>query len=286
MNNAIKLTDVSKSFGDFKIENFNMEIPKGAIVGFIGENGAGKTTIIRLILDIINRDGGEIEIFGKDNIDFGSEVKQDIGVILDQSFFYEGMTSEDVEKVLKQIYVNWDSLKFDKMLTKFGIDRKKEIKALSKGMRMKLNIATALSHNPKLLILDEPMDGLDPVARNEVEDIFLEFIMNPDNTIFISSHITSDLEKFADYIGLLHKGKLVIYQSKDELLEEYGLLKCGLEDIGKIDKADIKGMRKSSFGYEIMVDKKEETARKYPNFVIDKMNVEEIMFFYERGENV
>lgn len=281
----MNITNLSKQYDGFALKHINMSIPKGTIMGFVGENGAGKTTTIKLILNMIKRNSGSITVFGKDNIKQEGLVKEDIGVVLDEGFFYESFTPKDINLVMKKIVKNWDSALFMKYMKQFELPYQKAVKTYSKGMKMKLYIATALAHRPKLLILDEPTSGLDPVVRSEILDIFMEFIQDEEHSILFSTHITSDLDKIADYITLIHQGEIIFSKAKDSLFEEYGILKCGLQDFSSIHAKDYISYRKNKFGYEILVENKKEIQKKYPNFTIDTTNIEEIMLFYVRRDS-
>jgi ABC-2 type transport system ATP-binding protein len=281
MNNAFKITNLSKSYKDFKIDNINLELPKGSIMGFIGENGAGKSTTIKLILDLIHRDSGSITVLGKDNKKELTLIKENIGVVMDECFFPENINAKDINLIMKNVFKTWDENKFNKYLSNFSLPEKKIIKDYSRGMKMKLSIAVALSHDSKLLILDEATSGLDPIIRDEILDVFLEFIQNEEHSIFVSSHIISDLEKICDYITFIHKGKIIFSESKDSLLESYGLLKCSFDEFKTIDKSIVRGSRKNSFGIEALVLKNRLKGK----YIIDKASIEDIMLFYVK-ENV
>ncbi|MDX9917755.1 MAG: ABC transporter ATP-binding protein [Gudongella sp.] len=284
MDDILKIENLSKSYDDFTLKNINFTIPQGAIMGLVGENGAGKTTTIKLILNLIKRDAGRIEIFGLDNVENEMEVKERIGVVLDESNFYIDLNPNDISKVMGNIYKNWDNNIFFSYLKQFNLPKNKTIRDLSKGMKMKLSIAIALSHQPDLLILDEPTSGLDPIVRNEILDIFLDFIQDEEKSILFSTHITSDLDKIADYISFIHGGELVLTENKDELINDYGIIKCGKEDFNKIDKDHMIGYRKNQFGYEILISNKENAQIKYKGLALDSVNLEDIMLFYIRGE--
>ena len=223
MENSVEVKNLVKEYDKFKLGEINFEIPSGSIVGLIGENGAGKTTLIKSILNIINTNNGSINIFNKDNKQYEKVVKEDIGVVLDNMFFPENLKIKDINSIMKGIFKNWNSETFNKYLLEFKLDEKLIIKKLSKGMRKKLEIATAISHEPKLLILDEPTSGLDPVVRSEVLDIFMDFIQDEEHSILLSTHITSDLEHIADKIIFINDGKIVLDKSRDELLDNYGI---------------------------------------------------------------
>lgn len=276
MESAFKITNLSKNYKDFKLDSVNIELPKGCIMGFIGENGSGKSTTIKLILDLIHRDSGNITVLGKDNKKELNLVKENIGVVMDECFFPENITARDINLIMKNIYKTWNEKKFSNLLNNFTLPEKKIIKEYSRGMKMKLSIAVALSHDSKLLILDEATSGLDPIIRDEILDVFLEFIQDEEHSIFVSSHIISDLEKICDYITFIHKGKIIFSESKDSLLENYGILKCSSDELKNIDKSAIKGSRKNSFGVEALVLKNRLKGK----YIIDKASIEDIMLFY------
>ncbi|NLM11900.1 MAG: ABC transporter ATP-binding protein [Clostridiaceae bacterium] len=276
MSEALKLVNVSKHYKDFSLKQVNLSLPTGCIMGFIGENGAGKTTTIKLILDLIKRDEGSISVLGKDNLTGLKSMKENIGVVMEDCFFPENLTAENVSRILRGIYSTWNEDRFNFYLGQFSISAKKPIKDYSKGMKMKLSIAAALSHDSKLLILDEPTNGLDPVIRDEILDVFLEFIQDESHSIFISSHIISDLEKVCDYISFIHKGSIVFSESKDELLDSYGILKCSEKDLHSIDSKVVIGYRKNHFGVEALVLKNMIRG----NFLVERTSIEEIMLFY------
>lgn len=281
MESAFKITNLSKGYKDFKLDNVNIELPKGCIMGFIGENGAGKSTTIKLILDLIHRDSGSITVLGKDNKKELNLVKENIGVVMDECFFPENIAAKDINLIMKNIYKTWDEKKFNNLLNDFSLPEKKIIKDYSRGMKMKLSIAVALSHDSKLLILDEATSGLDPIIRDEILDVFLDFIQDEEHSIFVSSHIISDLEKICDYITFIHKGKIVFSEAKDILLESYGVLKCSADSFKNIDKSIIKGFRENSFGIEALVLKNKLKG----NYAIDKASIEDIMLFYIKENN-
>lgn len=283
MENILSIENLLKEYDGFTLNNVSLQLPKGCIMGLVGENGAGKTTIIKLILNLVKKNGGSVQVFGLDNIDNDLKIKNRIGVVLDESNFHDVLRPTDISIIMKNIYSNWDKNLFLKYLDKFKLPKNKKVKEYSKGMKMKLSIAVALSHNPQLLILDEPTGGLDPVVRSEILDIFLDFIQDEEKSILFSTHITSDLDKIADYITFIHNGSVVLSETKEELIENYGIIKCGNDDFNKINKQDIIGHRKNQFGYEILVNNKEKNRYKYKDFVMDNSNLEDIMLFYIRG---
>ena len=284
MENILEIKNLSKKYNGFELRNVNIELPKGIIMGFIGENGAGKTTTIKSILNIINRDSGEIKIFGLDNKENERKIKEDIGVVLDDSFLSEYLNPADINKIMKNIYKNWDEKLYFKYIEDFKLPKEKISKEYSSGMKMKLKIAVALAHHPKLLILDEPTSGLDPVARNEILDIFQEFIQDEEHGIFVSSHITSDLEHIADYITFINNGEIIFTKTRDELLENYGIVKCSEEQFKKIDKKDYIKYKKNRYEYDVLIEDKYEFKKKYDISVIDKPSLEDIMLIYIKGE--
>ena len=254
--NALEINGLRKSYKDFELENVSFSLPSGCILGLIGENGAGKSTIIKLILNMINRDGGSITVLGKDNKENFELVKEDIGVVLDDIGFPECITAQQINNIMRYTYKNWDEKLYYEYIRRFDIPEKKQFKEYSRGTKMKLGIAVALSHDPKLLILDEATNGLDPVVRDEITDIFSEFTRDESHTILISSHIVSDLEKICDYIAFLHKGKLMLCEEKDRLLEEYVLVQCSEDDFTRMRKEGVKGVKKSVYNVEAVVERR------------------------------
>lgn len=284
MENILEIKNLSKKYDGFELKNINIELPKGMIMGFIGENGAGKTTTIKTILNVINRDSGEIKIFGLDNKESERKIKEDIGVVLDDSFLSEYLNPSDINKIMKNIYKNWDEKLYFKYIEDFKLPKEKMSKEYSSGMKMKLKIAVALAHHPKLLILDEPTSGLDPVARNEILDIFQEFIQDEEHGVFVSSHITSDLEHIADYITFINNGEIIFTKTRDDLLENYGIVKCSEEQFKKIDKNDYIKYKKNKYEYDVLIENKYEFKKNYDISVIDKPSLEDIMLIYIKGE--
>ena len=284
MNDSLEVKNLCKKYNEFELKNINLKLPKGMIMGLIGENGAGKTTTIKAILNLINTDNGEIKIFGLNIKENEKKIKEDIGVVLDDSFLSEYLNPTDINKIMKKIYQNWDEKLYFKYLEDFKLPKNKISKEFSSGMKMKLKIAVALSHHPKLLILDEPTSGLDPVARSEILDIFQDFIQNEENSIFVSSHITSDLEHIADYITFINEGKIVLSKTRDELLEMYGIVKCSKSEFEKIDKNDYVKFKINRYEYDVLVEDKSKFKRKYDFKIIDKPTLDDIMLIYIKGE--
>ena len=283
MENILEIKNLCKKYDNFELKNVSFTLPKGMIMGFIGENGAGKTTTIKAILDIIQNYKGNIKIFGLDNRKDEAKIKEDIGIVLDDMFFPEILTANDINSILKDTYKNWDSKLYYKYLKDFGLPNNKPIKTLSKGMRKKLEIATALSHHPKLLILDEPTSGLDPIARNEVIDIFQDFIQNEECSILLSSHITTDLEHIADYITFINKGEILLSKTCNELLEKYGIVKCTEAEFKKIDKKDYIRYKQTKYEYDVLIENKKEFIKKYSVNTIDKITLEDLMLLMIKG---
>ena len=280
IRNVIEVKNVTKDYGDFKIDNISFAVPEGSVCGFIGQNGAGKTTTIKAILDVINVDAGEIFVFGQDVKIDSARLREDIGVVYDEMGFHEFMTGKDINIMMKNIYKNWDENVFFKYLKKFSLPSKKPCGDFSRGMRMKLQIAVALSHNAKLLIMDEPTSGLDPIVRNEMLQIFREYVIEEDHTILLSSHITGDLEKLADEVVFINGGRIVLAGNKDEILEKHGLLKCKKDELRDISDELIVHTEVETFGVTVLVNDKNACAKLYPQMVIEQASLEDIMLFY------
>lgn len=283
VKDAISIRNLMKKYDDFTLDNISFSVPKGTIMGFVGENGAGKTTTIKAILNLIHTDKGEVSVLGYDSRKLPHDIKSQIGVVFDGSNLHDNINVKAVNLIMKNIYPNWDESIYMDYIKKFNLPEKKIIKEYSRGMKMKLTIAIALSHQSKLLILDEATSGLDPMVRDEILDIFLDFIQDEEHTILLSSHIISDIEKIADYVTFIHKGRIVFSESKDKLIYQYGLVHCRKEDINNIDKAYIAGIRENSFGAEVMIRNKEEFQRRHHQFTPEKTSLEEIMLFISRG---
>ncbi len=285
MNKTIEIKNLIKRYdSNFQLGELSLDIPSGEIIGLIGENGAGKTTLIKSILGILQVNNGEIKIFGNDTIKNAAKIKEDIGVVLDNTFFPEILNAKDIDSIMKSIYQSWDSKLYYDYLKNFDIPVNSIIKKLSKGMRKKLEIAAALAHHPKLLVLDEPTSGLDPVVRNEVLDIFLKFIEDDEHTILFSTHITSDLEHIADEIIFIDEGKVLLNKSRDDILDNYGILKCSLEEFSSIDKNDFVTYKKNKYSYDILVSDRNKVSKKYKDMVVDKITLEDLMVLMIKGD--
>ncbi len=276
---VIELHNVTKNYGDFTLDDVSFDINKGGICGFVGQNGAGKTTTIKLILDVINKDSGEIKVFGEDIRTDSKAIKDKIGVVFDEMGFHDFMTPKQINKMFKNIYYNWNEDDFFGYLKRFSLPANKKCGDYSRGMRMKLQIAVAMSHGAELLIMDEPTSGLDPIVRSEILQIFQEFVMEENHTILFSSHITSDLERIADEVIFINGGKILLTGNKDELLENYGIVKCNKNQLEMIDKDDLVSVRSSSFCEEVMVKNKKNFKAKYKDLVMDDASLEDILVF-------
>lgn len=282
MNYAIEIKNLTKTFTGFTLDDVSLTVPGGSIMGLIGENGAGKSTTIKCLLGLLRPSSGAVSVLGSDPND--PSVREWIGVVLDECPFHGGLTAQQVGKIMAREYKMWHQELFEDYLKKFDLPRNLFIKDFSKGMKMKLSIAAALAHHPKLLILDEPTSGLDPVVRSEILDEFLEFIKDEEHSILLSSHITSDLERVADYITYLHKGKVALTGEKDVLLEEHGRLACTAAELARVDKAYLIGVREGRFGSEALIRNKKEFRNRYPDLAVDPVTLEDIMVFTVRGD--
>ncbi len=282
MEMALELNNVTKNYKDFTLDHISFNVPQGTIVGLIGENGAGKSTTIYAVLGLISKDEGSITILG-DN-DPESVSKDDIGAVFDGNNYPDILTPGQLGKVFRNIYHSWEENTYMELLDKFRLPLNKKIKQFSKGMKMKFAISVALSHHSKLLVLDEATSGLDPVMRDEILELLLDYIQDEDHSILVSSHITSDLEKIADYIVFIHEGKIVFFKQKDELLEKYGIVKCGAALFDEMEKEQIIAYRKMDYEWQILVDDRQAVQRKYPKALVIPATIDEIMLMYVKGE--
>ena len=279
--NAIEIKGLCKSYDDFELENINLVLPSGCIMGLVGENGAGKSTTIRLIMNAIKSGAGQITVLGTDNKsrEFLS-VKEDIGVVLDEAYFPEVLTARNVNSIIKNTYKNWDEKCYFDYMVKFNLPLKKQFKDFSRGMKMKLAIAVAMSHNPKLLILDEATSGLDPMVRDEILDIFNDFTRDETHSVLLSSHIVSDLEKICDYIAFVHRGKLIFCEEKDRLFEEYGIVRMTKSDFEAIPEDAIVGKKVTDYGVEALVRKNAVSGA----FATERATIEDIILYIAKGD--
>lgn len=284
MSYALEITNLTKNYPDFKLDHISFSIPNGSIMGLIGENGAGKSTTIKAILNLINCESGTIKFWGKELSSDNKHIKEDIGVVFDSVPFLETLTAAKVEKISSLAYKQWDTSIYKNFLERFHLPENKEIKTFSKGMKTKLCIAVALSHHPKLLILDEATSGLDPVVRDDILDVFLDYVQDENHSILISSHITTDLEKIADNITFIHEGKLLFCKPKDELAYKYGIIRCDSSLFNLIDKSDILAYRKYEYQWDVLIADKENAKYKYKNAIIDDASIEDILLLFVKGE--
>ena len=283
MDAILQVNNLTKHYPSFTLDHVSFDLPKGAIMGLIGENGAGKSTTINAILNLIHKDEGSVTFWGEE-LSSSKQLKEDIGVVCDGINFYETLTPAKVAKISAAAYRQWDESLFQDYMKRFKLPTDKEIKALSKGMKMKLSIAVALSHHPKLLILDEATSGLDPVMRDEILDVFMDFVQDEEHSIIMSSHISTDLEKIADYITFIHQGKVLFCKSKDELRYNYGIIRCGAALFNAIEKEDILTYRKDDYQWNVLVADKEKARKKYKNAVVDDATIDDILLLYVKGE--
>lgn len=281
--NAVEISNLSKSYDGFFLDNVTFSIPKGSIMGFVGQNGSGKSTTIKAILNIIKKDSGSIKIWGMDNIEHEKTIKNDIAVVFDEMPFSDVLNAKQINSVMSGLYSKWNTETYFQYLERFCLPIKKPISQFSKGMKMKLQIAVALSHEAKLLIMDEPTSGLDPVTRSEMLDVFWDYIQDENNTIFISSHITSDLERIADTITFIHNGKLLLTDNKDNILNSHGIIKCSKDDIESIPTDNIVSIKITEHTTSVMV--KDRNNPIYSDFIMDNTTLDEILLFYVRGIN-
>ena len=279
--NAIAIKGLTKRYKDFALEDLTLNLPYGCVLGLVGENGAGKSTTIRLIMDAVGRDAGTVEVLGADNQgpDF-LRVKEDVGVVLDETFFPEVLTAVQVGKIMADTYKNWDQGVYEGWLQRLELPQKKKLKDYSRGMTMKLGIAAALSHHPRLLLLDEATGGLDPMVREELLEVFADFASEDGHAVLLSSHIVSDLERICDYIAFLHRGRLVLCEEKDVLLDTYGILKCTREQLANIPEEAIHGKRVGAYGVEALVER-ELIPR---GLTVDRANLEDIILYLVKEE--
>ncbi len=283
--NSLAVYGLTKRYPDFLLSEVSFCVPYGTIVGLIGENGAGKSTTIKAILNLIKRDAGSIELLGKKEQEIDFDTRNRIGVVFDTHNFPDSISPNSLGKLLESVYPLWDKNRYLSLLNKLSLPADKAIKKLSKGMKMKLAIAAALSHHSELLILDEATSGLDPIVRDDLLDMLLEFVQDEKHSVLVSSHITSDLEKIADYIVFLHEGRVVFSKTKDELRYRYGIMKCGTAQFESMDKADIVAYRKQDFEWQVLVADRNIAQRKYPNAVIDPATLDDIMLLFVKGES-
>ena len=283
MKNILEVKDLRKEFKGFTIDNISFNLEPGYIMGFIGPNGAGKSTTIKLIMNLLKKDGGDIKVFGLDNIKAEKEVKNRIGFVYDENYYYENLTITQMKNIVAGFYSMWDDNAFNKYMKEFDLNPKAKIKTLSKGMKMKFSLAVALSHNADLILMDEPTSGLDPVFRREILDILYNIIQDDKKSIFFSTHITTDLEKIADYITFINQGKIVFSKPKDDVLESYKVVKGGTDLLDRETRKEFIGIRETSVGFEALTDNADNIRKLFKsNVLIEKATLEDIMFYTVR----
>lgn len=286
MSSVIELKDVSKSYPHFALKNITFSVPKGCIVGLIGENGAGKSTTLKTILNVCAADKGTVKFYGKDISSLSLSDKENIGVVFDDSVFFENLTAFKLEKIFSNIYMKWDRNYYLELLTRFNIPTEKKVGEYSKGMKTKLSLICALSHHPKLLVIDESLSALDPVMRDEMFHLLLDFVSDDENAVLFSSHIVEDLQKIADYIVFINQGEVVFEKSKDELLYENAIIRCRRNQLNEIDKGDMIAFYKDENGAAVLIHNHADTRIKYKNLLIDQATIDEIMKIMIKGELV
>lgn len=279
--NAIEIKNLTKSYGDFTLNNISFTLPMGSIMGLVGENGAGKSTTIKLIMNAISADEGTVSVIGTSNQSKEFQMlKQDIGIVLDEAYFPEVLNVKNINRIMKETYINWNEQVYFAYMKRFKLPLDKKLKDYSRGMKMKLSIAVALSHNPKLLILDEATSGLDPMIRDEILDIFNDFTRDETHSVLLSSHIISDLEKICDYITFIHEGNLVMCEEKDVILNQYAILKLSQADFACIPANAIVSKKKTGFGYEVLILKNNLNHL----FKTEKTTLEDIILFMTKED--
>lgn len=278
--NAIELKNVNKSYGKFALKNINLVIPQGAVLGLVGANGAGKSTLIRMLLGAARADSGSMQVLGQPVETADVSLKNNIGVVLDEPFLPDNFNICEAERVMRAMYTAWDSAVFAEYIKRFHLPTDKKYKTFSRGMKMKLSIAAALSHHAELLVLDEATGGLDPIVRDEILDVFSDFTLEENHTVLLSSHIVSDLEKICDYIAFLHEGKLLFCEEKDVLVERFGLVQLSLADLETLPEETIVGVQKNAFGATVLMERSAINA----GFSVGKPSLEEIILYMVRGQ--
>lgn len=284
MQNILQIKNLNKNYKDFSLENVNFKLKRGYIMGLIGSNGSGKSTTIRLIMNLVKKDSGEIKIFEHDNIKYEKEIKEKIGFVYDETYTYEDLKLIQMKDIISRFYKGWDNKIFNKYMSDFNLPKDKKIKELSKGMKIKYSLAIALSHNAEFIIMDEPTSGLDPVFRSELLDILRSIIQDENKGILFSTHITTDLEKIADYITFINNGKLVFSENKDTILEKYKIIKGGKSILTENNKGKFIGIKENKFGFEALTDDELKIKKDFGNDIIsEKASLEDIMVYTARG---
>jgi len=284
--NAIEVQGLTKTYKrtGFCLNDISFTVPAGSIMGLVGENGSGKTTAIGCILNNLIKDNGTVKIFGNEMTDTDTHIREDIGAMFDSNSFPEHLTPARISSAMKHIYTRWDDGLFKSYLSKFKLSEKKSIRTLSRGMTMKLGIAVALSHHPKLLILDESTAGLDPIMRNDILDVLLEFVGDEGHSVLLSSHITADLEKIADYITFIHEGSIILSEKKDDIIYNYGIMRCTAAQFEQVNREDILAYRRQDYQIDVLLSNKQAAEAKYRDIVMDSATIEEMMLIIVKGE--
>lgn len=286
MSAILEVKELKKNFKDFSLNNISFSLERGFIMGFIGSNGSGKSTTIKLIMNLLKKDGGQIEVFGLDNIKHEKEIKNKIGFVFDENYFYEELTIEEMKTIVAPFYSNWDNQTFYRYIKEFSLSPKKKIKELSKGMKMKFSLAVALSHSAELLIMDEPTSGLDPVIRSELLEILSYLIQDENKGIFFSTHITSDLDKIADYVTFIDNGEIILSTQKDLILDNYGLIKGAKELLDSETRKSFVGLKETQYGFEGLIKDKQMAKKVFKEqVIIEKPSLEDIMLYFTRRDH-
>lgn len=283
MDNILEINNLKKSYKNFSLDDVTFNVERGTVMGFIGPNGAGKSTIIKLIMNLVKKDSGSINVFGLDNSKYNREIKQKIGFVYDENYFYEELNIIEMKNILSPFYKYWDNTIFEKYIKEFELPKKNKIKTLSKGMKMKFSLALALSHKAELIIMDEPTAGLDPVFRSELLVILYNIIQDENVSMFFSTHITDDLEKIADYLTFINKGKLVFSETKDKIVESYGLVKGAKELLDKDTRREFVSIKETGFGFEALTKDIDKARKLFKGSVIERASLEDIMVYTVRG---
>ncbi len=279
---VLQVKEIHKQYPQFLLDKINFELPEGAIMGLIGENGAGKSTTMRIILGMAQADSGSVSIFGHEGVT--EQDRAQIGVVFDELPFNQTLFVSHLGKVMQGIYPNWDQQAYEEYLVRFRLPDKKELKDFSRGMKMKLSLAVAMSHHARLLILDEPTSGLDPVVRAEILDLFLEFISDGKRSILVSSHMTGDLERIADYITLIHQGRVMLSKNKDELIYGYGIARADRQTLAAVDSSLVEAIQDGPYGSQALINDRVRFEREYPDILLDRLNLDEMMVMLCRNE--
>ena len=286
MKNCIELRGLCKSYGDFALRDLDLTLPGGTILGLIGENGAGKTTTIKCILGMTQPGSGTVTVLGQPMGPDSAALKQEIGVVLDECFFHDTLRPKDLSPILAPIYRGWDRELYRDCLARYGLPENKLIREFSRGMKMKLSLAAALAHRPRLLILDEATSGLDPVVRDDILEELMTFVSDEDHAVLLSSHITGDLEKIADYITYLHQGQVILSAQKDEILEQYGQVGCSAAQFSALEPELVTRVRRGEFGCHVLISDRAAFHRVHPELAIEPVTLDDIMLFVGKGEAV